>query len=48
MSAIATRADEIGDMFSLDVQVGPQHGLHGMSSEDCTSDTCTGSCVGCE
>jgi hypothetical protein len=42
-----THADEIGDLFSLDVQAGPLHELTGMESEDCTSDTCTGSCVGC-
>lgn len=41
------RADEIGDLFSLDVRTGPLHELPAMSSEDCTSDTCTQSCVGC-
>ncbi|MGH3278291.1 MAG: hypothetical protein ACRDNW_04045 [Trebonia sp.] len=47
MSAIAISADEVGDMFTLDVQAGPLHELPAMSSEDCTSDTCTRSCVGC-
>lgn len=47
MSAIAISADQVGDMFSLDVQAGPLYELPAMSSEDCTSDTCTGSCVGC-
>jgi hypothetical protein len=42
-----TRADEIGDLFSLDVQAGPLHELPSMSSEDCTSDGCTGTCVTC-
>jgi hypothetical protein len=45
MSAVDTPADEIGDLFSLDVQTGPLHELPSMSSEDCTSDTCTNTCV---
>lgn len=38
----------IADLFDLDTQVGPLHDLGvGVSSEDCTSDGCTQSCVGC-
>jgi len=41
-------ATAIADLFNLDAQVGPLHDLPiGVSSEDCTSDTCTQSCVGC-
>jgi hypothetical protein len=35
-------ADVIVDLFDLDAQPGPLHELPvGVSSEDCTSDTCT-------
>lgn len=48
MSVVEYSAAVIGDLFDLDAQVGPLHELPvGVSSEDCTSDTCTQSCVGC-
>jgi hypothetical protein len=48
MSAVETSSAVIADLFDLDAQVGPLHELPvGMASEDCTSDTCTQSCVGC-
>lgn len=41
-------ATALADLFNLDAQAGPLHDLPvGVSSEDCTSDTCTQSCVGC-
>jgi len=48
MSVTESSATVIVDLFDLDAQVGPLHELPvGVSSEDCTSDTCTQSCVGC-
>ncbi|WP_424534402.1 FDLD family class I lanthipeptide [Sphaerisporangium viridialbum] len=51
MSHVESPADVIADLFDLfdlDAQVGPLHELpSGMDSEDCTSDTCTQSCMGC-
>jgi len=48
MSVTESSATVIVDLFDLDAQVGPLHELPaGVSSEDCTSDTCTQSCAGC-
>ena len=48
MNETASPATVIADLFDLDAQAGPVHDLPvGVSSEDCTSDTCTQSCVGC-
>lgn len=48
MNATESSAAVIADLFDLDAEVGPLHELPaGVSSEDCTSDTCTASCAGC-
>jgi hypothetical protein len=48
MNETGIPAAAIADLFDLDSQVGPLHDLPaGVSSEDCTSDGCTQSCVGC-
>jgi hypothetical protein len=48
MNETESSAAVIADLFDLDAQAGPVHDLPvGVSSEDCTSDTCTQSCVGC-
>jgi hypothetical protein len=48
MNAVQSSAAAIADLFDLDAQAGPLHELPvGVSSENCTSDTCTQSCAGC-
>ncbi|MGH3190105.1 MAG: hypothetical protein ACRDPY_22940 [Streptosporangiaceae bacterium] len=37
----------VEDLFRLDPQSAPAGGVPSYSSEDCTNDGCTGSCVGC-
>ncbi len=46
--ATAPAALDVYELFDLDTVVSDVHDLPaGMDSEDCTSDTCTNSCVGC-